>query len=96
MYAGLRHRASLALWCGNNEMEQGWADWHWNKPAEAANQRLKIGYDRMYHHLLPSVVASEDPDRPYWPSSASSGIPFAEPNGRSTRRHALLGRVARP
>ena len=77
----LRHRASLALWCGNNEMEQGWADWHWNKPAEAANQRLKIGYDRMYHHLLPSAVASEDPDRPYWPSSASSGIPFAEPNG---------------
>jgi beta-mannosidase len=76
----LRHRASLALWCGNNEMEQGWADWHWNKPADAPNQRLKIGYDRMYHHLLPDVVAMEDPDRPYWPSSASSGIPFSEPN----------------
>ena len=25
----LRHRACLALWCGNNEMEQGWADWGW-------------------------------------------------------------------
>ena len=24
---------------------------------------MKIGYDRMYHHLLPAVVASEDPDR---------------------------------
>jgi beta-mannosidase len=77
----LRHRASLALWCGNNEMEQGWADWHWNKPEDAANQRLKAGYDRMYHHLLPAVVAAEDADRPYWPSSASSGIPFADPNG---------------
>jgi beta-mannosidase len=77
----LRHRASLALWCGNNEMEQGWVDWFWNKPNDAANQRLKIGYDRMYHHLLPAVVAAEDPDRPYWPSSASSGIPFADPNG---------------
>ena len=22
----LRHRASLALWCGNNEMEWGWAE----------------------------------------------------------------------
>ena len=77
----LRHRASLALWCGNNEMEQGWADWHWNKPEDAANQRLKAGYDRMYHHLLPAVIAAEDPDRPYWPSSASSGIPFADPNG---------------
>jgi beta-mannosidase len=77
----LRHRASLALWCGNNEMEQGWADWRWNKPEDPVNQRLKIGYDRMYHRLLPAVVAQEDPDRVYWPSSASSGIPFAEPNG---------------
>jgi len=77
----LRHRASLTLWCGNNEMEQGWNDWGWNKPADAVNQRLKMGYDRMFHHLLPAVVASEDPDRFYWPSSASSGIPFAEPNG---------------
>ncbi|MEO5888433.1 MAG: glycoside hydrolase family 2 protein [Anaerolineales bacterium] len=77
----LRHRASLSLWCGNNEMEQGWADWKWNKPDDPINQRLKAGYDRLYHHLLPAVVANEDPDTVYWPSSASSGIPFAEPNG---------------
>ena len=77
----LRHRASLALWCGNNEMEQGWVSWGWNNPGDARNQSLKAGYDRIYHHLLPGVIAAEDPDRPYWPSSASSGIPFAEPNG---------------
>ncbi|MGC1375013.1 MAG: glycoside hydrolase family 2 protein [Anaerolineales bacterium] len=77
----LRHHASLALWCGNNEMEQGWVDWGWSKPDDPVNQRMKAGYDRMFHHLLPSVIAAEDPDRPYWPSSASSGIPFAQPNG---------------
>ncbi|MBN1665617.1 MAG: glycoside hydrolase family 2 protein [Anaerolineales bacterium] len=27
----LRHRASLALWCGNNEMEAGWESWGWAK-----------------------------------------------------------------
>ena len=27
----LRHRASLALWCGNNEMEWGWESWGWSK-----------------------------------------------------------------
>ncbi len=27
----LRHRASLALWCGNNEMESGWESWGWAK-----------------------------------------------------------------
>ena len=79
----LRHRASLALWCGNNEMEQGWVDWKWNDPNQPAVQSLKAGYDRMFHHLLPDVIAEEDPDRPYWPSSASSGIPFANPNGQS-------------
>jgi beta-mannosidase len=79
----LRHRASLALWCGNNEMEQGWSDWRWNKPDDEDNQRLKAGYERMFHHLLPSIVAAEDPDRPYWPSSASSGDPFVDPNGQT-------------
>ena len=77
----LRHRASLALWCGNNEMEQGWSSWGWDKPTEPDRQQLKAGYDRMFHHLLPEVVAAADPDRVYWPSSASSGIPFADPNG---------------
>lgn len=79
----LRHRASLALWCGNNEMEQGWVDWGWNKPDDPANQRLKMAYDRMFHHMLPGIISVEDPDRPYWPSSASSGIPFSEPNSQN-------------
>jgi beta-mannosidase len=78
----LRHRTSLALWCGNNEMEQGWCDWGWNKPEDHRNQRLKAGYDRMFHQMLPQVVAVEDPDTVYWPSSASSGIPFAQPNSQ--------------
>jgi beta-mannosidase len=75
----LRHRTCLALWCGNNEMEQGWADWGWNKPHL---QDLKAAYDRFFHHTLPAWVAEEDPDRSYWPSSASSGVPFENPNGQ--------------
>mgnify|MGYP000722400558 CR=1 FL=1 len=73
----LRHRACLALWCGNNEMEQGWCDWGWaqNMPAKS-----KAGYDRMFHKLMPKWVAAEDTDIAYWPSSPSSGIPFEKPN----------------
>jgi beta-mannosidase len=78
----LRHRASLALWCGNNEMEQGWCDWGWNKPNDPVNQRLKAGYDRMFHDMLPELLAIEDPDHPYWPSSASSNTPFENPCGQ--------------
>jgi beta-mannosidase len=78
----LRHHASLALWCGNNEMEQGWCDWGWNKPDDPLNQRLKDGYDRMFHHLLPELLEFEDPDHPYWPSSASANTPFEGANNQ--------------
>ncbi len=78
----IRHHASLALWCGNNEMEQGWVDWGWNKPNDPTNQHLKAGYDRMFHHLLPDLLAEEDTDHPYWPSSASSNRAFEQPNGQ--------------
>jgi len=79
----LRHRASLALWCGNNEMEQGWCDWGWNKPDDPLNQRLKDGYDRMFHHMLPELLEVEDPDTVYIPSSATSNTPFDTPNGQA-------------
>src|SRR5512138_1267692 len=78
----LRHHAALTLWCGNNEMEQGWCDWGWNKPNDPLNQRLKDGYDRMFHHLLPELVQCEDPDHPYWPSSASANTPFEGANSQ--------------
>ncbi|GAB4489372.1 MAG: glycoside hydrolase family 2 TIM barrel-domain containing protein [Anaerolineales bacterium] len=78
----LRHRASLALWCGNNEMEQGWCDWGWNKPDDPLNQRLKDGYDRMFHQMLPELLEVEDPDHPYWPSSASANTPFEGANNQ--------------
>ncbi len=78
----LRHHAALALWCGNNEMEQGWCDWGWNKPDDPLNQRLKDGYDRMFHQMLPALLEDEDPDHPYWPSSASADTPFEGANNQ--------------
>jgi beta-mannosidase len=75
----LRHRTSLALWCGNNEMEVGWVNWGWERMPEG--ERFKQAYDRMFHHLLPEICTAEDPDTPYWPSSPSSNTPFVNPNG---------------
>jgi len=75
----LRHRACLALWCGNNEMEWGWADWNWNRPEL---QDLKSAYGRFFHHTLAAWCQAEDPDHSYWPSSPSSDTPFDDPNGQ--------------
>ena len=75
----LRHRASLALWCGNNEMEWGWVEWGWKGPEY---QEMKAAYEKFFHHTLPAWCAAEDPDHSYWPSSPSSNTPFENPNGQ--------------
>ena len=75
----LRHRASLALWCGNNEMEKGWVEWAWQ---DASLKDLKDAYNLFFHETLPNWCAAEDPDHSYWPSSPSSGTPFEDPDGQ--------------
>ncbi len=72
----LRHHPSLALWCGNNEMEWGWVNWGWSERMDPIH---KAHYDELFHQLLPDLCAAHDPDRPYWPSSPSSGVPFDDP-----------------
>lgn len=74
----LRHRASLVLWCGNNEIESAFAEWGWNTPE---NVPIMKAYERFFHHLLPQWIAAEDPDLPYWPSSPSSDDCFNSPSG---------------
>jgi len=38
----LRHQASLALWCGNNEMEWGWEGWGWARPDYEAELKMLV------------------------------------------------------
>jgi beta-mannosidase len=76
--ARLRHHASLALWCGNNEMEMGWEYWGWMQKATA----YRDSYDQFFHNLLPAWVQELDPDHTYWPSSPSSETPFKDSNGQ--------------
>jgi beta-mannosidase len=81
----LRHRACLALWCGNNEMERGWAAWGWDRPE---TQDLKAAYLRFFGETLPAWVGAEDVATAYWPSSPSSGRPLVEAIGeRSGDEH---------
>ena len=84
----IRHHASLALICGNNEMESFMA---------GANRGLAAGdpkaggfgparwshpadYAKMFGYILPSIAAQEAPDTFWWPSSPSSGGDFDDPN----------------
>lgn len=69
----LRHHASLALWCGNNENEMGWADWNFES---VSSKKHKEEYLIMFEEILQQVTAEEDGGRFYWPSSPSSGGGF--------------------
>jgi beta-mannosidase len=77
----LRHHASLALWCGNNEDEEGWFHWGWKETLPA---QVFDDYQKIFEGILPRVVAELDPGRPYWPSSPHStrtGEPRSERSG---------------
>ncbi|MFN8379922.1 MAG: glycoside hydrolase family 2 protein [Anaerolineae bacterium] len=60
----LRHHASLALWCGNNELEQGLVGPSWTATTMAWED-----YGKLFDVMLPEIVRAEDPQRPYWPAS---------------------------
>lgn len=71
----LRHHPSLALWCGNNEMEMFVDERCWvTKHTEVRDYLL------MYERIIPEVLGKYDPQTFYWPASPSSGGSFDEPN----------------
>jgi beta-mannosidase len=66
----LRHHACLALWCGNNELEQGLVGEAWSE-----RQMSWADYGRLFDTLLPEVVRRLDPARDYWPCSPHTPPP---------------------
>jgi beta-mannosidase len=72
----LRNHPSLAIWVGNNEMEEGWVYWGFDKVVPG----LKTFYLKLFEDILPSCVSEFDGNRPYWPSSPSSGGKFLNPD----------------
>ena len=76
----LRNYASIALWCGNNEIDVAWQQydpeggWGW-KQLYNEEQKAEIwqAYDTVFHHILPAAVAEHDPQKDYWPSSPMAG-----------------------
>ncbi|MBW4329931.1 hypothetical protein KY084_03455 [Stakelama sp. CBK3Z-3] len=64
----LRHHPSIALWCGNNENQamQFFDD-------RATGRTTLLEGLRIYDELMPQLLSTLDPGRPYWPGSPSGG-----------------------
>ena len=72
----LASHPSLGLWCGGNEISEGYYNWGWQQSlewSEEDDRAVKAGYDRLFESILPMVVDTYDGTRPYWPSSPSKG-----------------------
>lgn len=72
----LRSHPSLALWCGNNEVDEAWHNWGWQaqyKYTDTIQHVIWQHYNNLFHQVIPDVIRQYDPDRDYWPSSPSIG-----------------------
>ncbi|MFK7804564.1 MAG: glycoside hydrolase family 2 protein [Anaerolineae bacterium] len=77
----LRHHASMALWCGNNEMEQGLVADEWSDRAMSWQD-----YSRLFDVRLRAIVNQLDPQTDYWP-----GSPHSPHGNRLTHNHPDWG-----
>lgn len=72
----LRNHPSLALWCGNNEVDEGWHNWGWQKQFKYPKEdsaKIWNDYQKLFEEIIPAVVKQHDQKTPYWPSSPSIG-----------------------
>jgi len=67
----LRNHPCIALWCGNNECQDGWYNWGWKQQYEKLGQADSVWqeYKNIFYDALPNAVKAYDPDVAYWPSS---------------------------
>jgi beta-mannosidase len=61
----LRHRACLALWCGNNELAM-------LNPA-LQQPKFRTEYEKLFREVIPNALALHDAVTPYWPTSPWRG-----------------------
>ena len=71
----LNHHPCIVLWCGNNEIDEAWNNWGWQKQFNLSNQdaaRLWKEYQQIFQELLPQLVQTYS-GKPYIASTPLYG-----------------------
>lgn len=74
----LQNHPSIAIWCGNNENDEGWHNWGWQKQfkyTKADSTQIWNDYKKVFHEMIPNTLDSLLPKEKniYWSSSPSIG-----------------------
>ncbi|MCI0472069.1 MAG: glycoside hydrolase family 2 protein [Ignavibacteria bacterium] len=70
----LRNHPCIALWCGNNEIDEGWKNWGWqNDYTGPEKEKLWNGYKNIFHKLLPKTVLQYNKNTAYITTSPTHG-----------------------
>ncbi len=64
----------IALWCGNNEIDEAWHNWGWsNKFSKKDSIKIWQDYKRIFHEVLPNIVNEYHPKAGYVSTSPKYG-----------------------
>lgn len=77
----LRSHPSLAIWCGNNEVDVAWHNWGWQQEfgySSGFSEQLWNAYLHFFEDRVPNLLNALDPGRPYIPTSPLSNWGKAE------------------
>ncbi|KFF26250.1 beta-mannosidase [Chryseobacterium vrystaatense] len=74
----LQNHPSMALWCGNNEIDEAIVNWGYQKQFKySKDDSLQVwkDYKKLFHEVIPNALQENlTPDKNiYWPSSPSIG-----------------------
>lgn len=74
----LQNHPSIALWCGNNEIDEAIVNWGYQKQFKySKNDSLQVwkDYKKLFHDVIPKALAEnlKSDKNIYWPSSPSIG-----------------------
>jgi beta-mannosidase len=71
----LRNYPNIMIWAGNNEILNGWHEWHYQERFGYNDQQkdtLWKYYTRIFYDVLPNAVKKHDPEKLYWSCSPQS------------------------
>ena len=74
----LQNHPSIALWCGNNEIDEAIVNWGYQKQFKySKNDSLQVwkDYKKLFHDVIPNALSEnlKSAKNIYWPSSPSIG-----------------------